>query len=345
MRRSDFSYYLPPDRIAQVPAEPRDRARLLVLRRDGPMLTDATFSDLPGWLSPGDVLVANDTRVVPARLRGTKDTGGRAEALLVAREGARRWEALLGASKRSRPGARIRLSPDASLRVLEERGSGLYLVELEAPAGVDADAALETLGEVPLPPYIRRERPDPRDRARYQTLFAHPDKGGSAAAPTAGLHFTPGVLEALAARGILCVTVTLHVGPGTFLPVRVDDVSEHRMHREWYQVSASSSSAVNRALDEGHRVVAVGTTATRVLEHCGRSGRVEPGSGWTELFLRPGHEFRIIKGLVTNFHLPESTLLMLVCAFAGRDPVLSAYQHAVGAGYRFFSYGDAMLLL
>ena len=288
--------------------------------------------------------MANDTRVIPARLRGTKETGGRAEVLLLRREAPGHWEALVRSSKRPRPGSRILLGTSGAVEVLETRGSGLYGIRIEAE-GQDPDLFVEAVGEIPLPPYIRRERPDPSDRQRYQTLFAHPEKGGSAAAPTAGLHFTPRVLSALEERGIGWTTVTLHVGLGTFLPVRADDVRGHRMHLEWYDVSQATSQAVNRALDEGRRVVAVGTTAVRVLEHCGREGRVAPGTGWTELFILPGHRFRVIGGLLTNFHLPESTLLMLVCALAGRERILAAYRHAVEAGYRFYSYGDAMLVL
>ncbi|MHB8765739.1 MAG: S-adenosylmethionine:tRNA ribosyltransferase-isomerase, partial [Deferrisomatales bacterium] len=205
--------------------------------------------------------------------------------------------------------------------------------------------ALDALGEVPLPPYIRRDLPEPRDRDWYQTAFARADRAGSAAAPTAGLHFTPAVLGELEGRGVERVSVTLHVGLGTFLPVRTPNLDDHRMHREWYDVPAATAAAVNRALDEGRRVVAVGTTTTRVLEHAGRAGRVEAGSGWTDLFLRPGHPFRVVGGLVTNFHLPESTLLVLVCALGGTERVLAAYRHAVAARYRFFSYGDAMLVL
>jgi S-adenosylmethionine:tRNA ribosyltransferase-isomerase len=353
LRLGDFTYVLPPERIAQTPAEPRDTSRLLVVRRGGaapggpPPWQDAVFRDLPGLLSPGDLVVTNDTRVLPARLWGRKASGGRAEVLLLTREGFDRWEALVRSAKRSRPGTRIRVgagaSPGAEIEVLEARGDGVYLVRLEAPG--DPLAALETLGEMPLPPYIRRSAPDPRDREWYQTVYARPEAAGSAAAPTAGLHFTPRVLADLNARGIERASVTLHVGLGTFLPVRAERLEDHRMHREWYEVPPATARAVNQALGEGRRVVAVGTTVTRVLEHCGAGGRLEAGNGWTELFLKPGHEFRVVGGLVTNFHLPETTLLMLVCAFGGTEPVLAAYRHAVEAGYRFYSYGDAMVVL
>ncbi len=341
MRIRDFSYDLPPERIAQHPAEPRDASRLLVVRRRG-ALEDRVFRDLPRCLEPGDLLVVNDTRVLPARLLGRKPTGGRAEVLLLGRLDGPRWEALVRASKPARPGTEVRVG-EGRVVVEEPLGEGRYRVRLEA--GGDPMEWLEQEGLPPLPPYIRRGRPDPRDRAWYQTLYADPAKPGSAAAPTAGLHFTPRVLRALDARGVERVAVTLHVGLGTFLPVRAERLDEHRMHREWYEVPGAAAAAVNRALDEGRRVIAVGTTVTRVLEHAGRSGRVEAGAGWTDLFIRPGHRFRVVSGLVTNFHLPESTLLVLVCAFGGRERILSAYRHAVEAGYRFYSYGDAMLVL
>ncbi len=342
MRVTDYAYQLPPERIAQVPVEPRDAARLLVLGRGAGAWEDAHVRDLPRHLGPGDLLVVNDTRVIPARLHGRKESGGRAEVLLVGREGPDRWEALVRAAKPARVGTRVLLGPGVSARVEEVRGDGVFGVRLEAPG--DPLAAVEALGEVPLPPYIRRDAPDPRDRAWYQTPFARADRAGSAAAPTAGLHFTPGVLDELAARGVERVSLTLHVGLGTFLPLRVEDAEDHRMHKEWFEVSAATADAVNRALVEGRRVVAVGTTTVRVLEHCGREGRVAAGSGWTDLFVRPGHRFRVVGAMFTNFHLPESTLLMLVCAFGGTERVLAAYRHAVDAGYRFYSYGDAMLV-
>jgi S-adenosylmethionine:tRNA ribosyltransferase-isomerase len=339
----DYAYELPPDRIAQTPAEPRDASRLLVLKRERDQHEDLTFRDLASCLDAGDLLVVNDTRVIPARLRGRKETGGGAEVLLLAREAPRRWEALVRASGRLRAGTRISLGQGASIVVTDERGEGVYGVEIEAPG--EPLAVVEALGEMPLPPYIHREEPDPRDRAWYQTVFARPDNGGSAAAPTAGLHFTEEVIRSLAARGVEQASLTLHVGLGTFLPVRSERVEDHRLHREWYHVPEETARAVNRVIAEGRRVVGVGTTTTRVLEHCGESGALEAGSGWTNLFIREGHPFRIVGGLVTNFHLPESTLLVLVCAFAGRERVLAAYRRAVEAGYRFYSYGDAMLIL
>ncbi len=343
MRIQDFTYDLPPERIAQYPAEPRDASRLLVVRRGAEGgVEDARFRDLPRYLEPGDVLVVNDTRVIPARLLGRKPTGGRVELLLLRREGAGVWEALSRASKPLRPGTGVVLGRARAL-VEEVLDGGRCRVRLEVPG--DPDAWVERHGQMPLPPYIRRQTPDPRDRAWYQTVFARTDRSGSAAAPTAGLHFTSRVLEALRARGVDRVAVTLHVGLGTFQPVRTERLEDHRMHAEWFCVSREAAARVNRALDEGRRVVAVGTTVTRVLEHAGRTGRVEPGQGWTDLFIRPGHRFRVVSALVTNFHLPGSTLLVLVCAFGGRERVLDAYRHAVEAGYRFYSYGDAMLVL
>ncbi|GAB4254709.1 tRNA preQ1(34) S-adenosylmethionine ribosyltransferase-isomerase QueA [Deferrisoma sp.] len=341
MRIKDFTYELPPDRIAQTPAEPRDASRLLVLRgAEG--WEDARFLDLPRYLEPGDLLVVNDTRVLPARLLGRKPTGGKAEVLLLTRLGEGRWEALVRAAKPAREGTSVAVA-DGRVEVEEALGEGRFRVRISAPGPVEA--WLERVGQMPLPPYIRRDGADPRDRTWYQTVFSRPEKAGSAAAPTAGLHFTPRVLEALERKGVRIARITLHVGLGTFLPVRAERLDDHRMHAEWFEVPPETAAAVNAARDKGGRVVAVGTTATRVLEHAGRHGRVEPGSGWTDLFIRPGHRFRVVSGLVTNFHLPESTLLVLVCAFGGTERVLAAYRHAVEAGYRFYSYGDAMLLL
>ena len=343
MNIHDYSYELPRDRIAQTPAEPRDSSRLLLLRKGGGEARDLAFRDLAGCLEPDDLLVVNDTRVIPARLKGRKETGGSAEVLLLARQSRSRWEALVRASGRLRAGTRISLGQGASIVVADERGEGVFDVEIETQG--DPLAAVEALGETPLPPYIRREAPDPRDRAWYQTVFARPDTGGSAAAPTAGLHFTEEVIQSLTARGVERASVTLHVGLGTFLPARAERLEDHRLHREWYRVPEETARAVNRAIADGRRVIAVGTTATRVLEHCGQSGALAACSGWTDLFIREGHPFRVVGGLITNFHLPESTLLVLVCAFAGRERVLAAYRRAVEAGYRFYSYGDAMLIL
>jgi S-adenosylmethionine:tRNA ribosyltransferase-isomerase len=342
MKLTDFTYDLPGELIAQEPAHPRDSSRLLVLDRAASSLTDSVFSSLPSFLREGDLLVVNDTRVIPARLWGQKPSGGRVEALLLKRLSERSWEALLRASKRFRVGSEVILPGGSSLKVLSVLGEGRYVVELLSEDS--PEEAIERLGEMPLPPYIRRASPRAEDKRWYQTLFSSPDKAGSSAAPTAGLHFTGEVREALRTKGISFAQVTLHVGLGTFLPVRADKLSDHKMHSEVYELTEESAGEINRAKEEGRRVVAVGTTSARVLEHCGGSGRVIPSTGETNLFILPGHEFKIVDALLTNFHLPESTLLMLVCAFGGRDLILDAYRHAVKERYRFYSYGDAMLI-
>ncbi|HEY7726382.1 MAG TPA: tRNA preQ1(34) S-adenosylmethionine ribosyltransferase-isomerase QueA [Anaeromyxobacteraceae bacterium] len=344
-RLSDYDYELPEALVAQEPLPRRDASRLLVLpRREGPV-RHARFSDLPDLLLPGDLLVVNDSRVVPARLLGTKGSGGRCEVLLCeplpgdpARPGAR-FLALGQASKPFRPGQRLDLGGlGAEVEGLE--GEGFLAVRFDL-AGGDFDAALERAGHVPLPPYLRR--PDgPLDRERYQTVYARVP--GSAAAPTAGLHFTPELLERLEARGVRRAAVTLHVGAGTFLPVRAEDLAAHRMHPERYRVPAETAEAVDACRSRGGRVVAVGTTAARTLEAAHDGAGVRPGEGRTDLFIRPGYRFRAVDALVTNLHLPRSTLLVLVCAFAGRERVLAAYGEAVRRAYRFFSYGDATLV-
>jgi len=342
MKVSDFDYALPEALIAQAPAEPRDASRLLHLPPEGPP-AHRRFADLPGLLRAGDLLVFNDTRVIPARLVGVKEgTGGRVEMLLVDPVGGdlpRRWRALGQASKPIREGARLAFG---GLTAVVERveGEGFYVLLLDRE-GADLEAALAAAGRMPLPPYIRRE-PTAADAERYQTVFAR--RPGSAAAPTAGLHFTPGVLAALAARGVERAALTLHVGPGTFLPIRGDSVEGHHMHEERYEVPEATAAAVAACRARGGRVVAVGTTALRTLESALQGGALVPGRGRTSLFVRPGHTFRAVEALVTNFHLPRSTLLMLVCALGGTARVLSAYQEAVSHRYRFFSYGDAMLL-
>jgi len=344
---SDFDFELPERLIAQAPATPRDASRLLVLGPEGAP-EHRRFTDLPGLLAPGDLLVTNDTRVIPARLVGEKvASGGKVELLLVdPRPEAtgeplpRRWSAMGQASKPIREGARLRFG-DLEATVLAAEGEGFYLVELDR-SGPALEAALARVGRIPLPPYVRRE-PTEEDRERYQTVFAR--EPGSAAAPTAGLHFTPPVLAALEARGVQRASVTLHVGPGTFLPIRGESIEGHRMHEERYEVPAATVEAFAAARARGGRVVAVGTTSVRTLEAAFDGGALRPGPGRTAIFLRPGAAFRAVDALVTNFHLPRSTLLMLVCAFGGTDRVLSAYRVAIQEGYRFFSYGDAMLLV
>jgi len=342
----DYDYELPPERIAQAPAERRDRSRLMRLDRASGVLDHLRFDALAERLAPGDALVVNDTAVVPARLLGRKDSGGRVEVFLVDYAGGTRTadggfacECLVKASKPTRAGARIRF--DAGLiGTVVQVGDGSCRVEFEADGGFDA--ALDRVGHVPLPPYIRR--PDGEtDRATYQTVYAA--ARGAVAAPTAGLHFTPGLLSRLQARGVRLLPLTLHVGYGTFAPVRVADIREHRMHAERFAIPEATAAGIAAARAAGGRVVAVGTTVVRTLEHAAdEPGRVRPGAGSCELFIRPGYRFKVVDALVTNFHLPRSTLLVLVSAFAGRERVLAAYREAVAAGYRFFSYGDAMLI-
>lgn len=340
MRVSDFDYALPEELIAQEPVSPRDASRLLVLPAEGPPRHEA-FAALEAELAPGDLLVFNDTKVIPARLVGRKETGGRVELLLCEPlEGGlgRRWRALGQASKPIRAGAALAFDGLAA-RVVEVEGEGFFVVELDRE-GELLLAALERAGRVPLPPYIRREAGEV-DRERYQTIWARAP--GSAAAPTAGLHFTEPLLARLRGRGIRTASLTLHVGPGTFLPVRGERVEDHRMHPERYEVSAGTAAELEACHARGGRVVAVGTTSLRTLESAFDGTRVAPGPGRTSLFVRPGHVFRVVDALVTNFHLPRSTLLMLVCALGGTDRVLAAYREAVERRYRFFSYGDAML--
>jgi S-adenosylmethionine:tRNA ribosyltransferase-isomerase len=354
MRIAEFDYELPPDCIASHPADRRDQSRLLVMDRATGVVRHRRFSDLADELRPGDCLVLNDSRVIPARLVGRRPGGGRFEALLLTPEGPGRWRALIKRAKKLRPGDRIDLvaarpAPPAAL-TLEAGGSGGERI-VAIHSELDDASLLDRYGRMPLPPYIlaarktRREAADPdSDRERYQTVYAKPV--GSVAAPTAGLHFTPELLDVLRAHGVEIHPVTLHVGPGTFAPVKADRVQDHVMHAERYAISPTAAHAIEAArTDPARRVVAVGTTVTRTLEACVLShGAVVPTDQSTDLLIAPGFEFRAVDALITNFHLPRSTLLMLVAAFAGRDPVLAAYREAVGKGYRFYSYGDAMLI-
>jgi S-adenosylmethionine:tRNA ribosyltransferase-isomerase len=337
MQRSDFAFDLPVDLIAQEPLAERAASRLLCLDREG-RLVDRGFRDLGGLLRPGDLLVLNDTRVIPARLHGSKDSGGRIEVLVERVLDAHRLLAQVRASKTPQLGARLHLEGALEARVLGREGE-FFVLELDAAD--DAFTLLERHGHMPLPPYITR--PDaPADRERYQTVFAR--RPGAVAAPTAGLHFDIDLLETLHARGVESAQVTLHVGAGTFQPLRVERIEEHRMHAEHVEVSAATCDAIAATRARGGRVVAVGTTVVRSLESAAQSGQLQPYSGDTRLFITPGFEFRVVDALVTNFHLPESTLLMLVCAFGGYAAVMRAYRHAVEQRYRFFSYGDAMFL-
>jgi len=337
MRRADFSYELPPGLIAQSPLPGRSSSRLLACDGQRGALADLLFTDLPQLLRPGDLLVLNDTRVLPARLHGRKPTGGAVEILLERITGARRVLAHARASKGFRPGTVVEL-PGGGRAVAVGRVGDLVEFEFDS----DAADCFEAHGEMPLPPYITRPA-DAADRERYQTVFAR--EPGAVAAPTAGLHFDRALFDALAARGIETATLTLHVGAGTFQPVRADDLDQHHMHAERVRVDAAVVAAVTAARQRGGRVVAVGTTVVRALESAAREGALRPYQGETALFIRPGYRFRVVDAMVTNFHLPESTLLMLVAAFAGRDHVLEAYRHAIGSGYRFYSYGDAMFVL
>ena len=338
----DYDYELPAGLIAQEPAAERDRSRLLRLDRATGATAHGRFSDVADLLAPGDVLVRNDTRVIAGRLLGRKTTGGQVEVLILDyAQGVARGEftCLVRASKRPRPGSRLLFDAGVAARVsaVQERTCTLAFEPADR-----FEALLERIGHVPLPPYIRR-RDAAADRRAYQTVYAA--RKGAIAAPTAGLHFTRELLARLVARGVRIVDLTLHVGYGTFLPVQVADIRQHRMHAEWFSLSPESAEAVNRARDGGHRVVAVGTTSVRTLEFCARSdGRLAPRSGACDLFIYPGYTFRAVDAMITNFHLPKSTLLMLVSAFAGREKVLAAYAEAVRHQYRFYSYGDAMLI-
>jgi S-adenosylmethionine:tRNA ribosyltransferase-isomerase len=332
----DFDYDLPEALIAQHPAAERTGSRLLRLGRDG--VSDHAFADLPRFLSPGDLLVFNDTRVIKARMFGQKDTGGRVEVLIERVLGPHEALAQIKASHAPRPGASLRLAGAIDATVLE-RDDDLFRPRF---AGADSVfALLDRHGEVPLPPYITHA-PEAADERRYQTVYA--STPGAVAAPTAGLHFDEPLLERLRAQGVETALLTLHVGAGTFQPVRVTDLADHRMHAEWYAISAETAEAVSRARARGRNVIAVGTTSLRALEAAARGGSVAPGCAETELFITPGFRFRVVDRLVTNFHLPKSTLLMLVSAFAGMDAVRAAYRHAIAQRYRFFSYGDAMLV-
>ena len=331
---ADFRYELPPELIAQKPADRRSGGRMLRLDP----LRDARITDLPAELRPGDLLVFNDTRVIPARLHGHKESGGRVEILVERLLGEREALAQVRGSKSLKAGSRVRVGTDAVFAVLGREGEFLHL-RLEGPGPLLA--LLDRAGHVPLPPYI--DRPDSAaDRERYQTVFARAP--GAVAAPTAGLHFDAALLAAIRARGVDTGFVTLHVGAGTFQPVRVQNLAEHRMHREHASVSPRLCEQVRQARARGGRVVAIGTTVVRSLETAAPGGELRPFDGETDIFITPGFQFRVVDALLTNFHLPESTLLMLVSAFAGRERVLAAYAHAVRERYRFFSYGDAMWL-
>lgn len=338
MKKTDFHYDLPLELIAQAPLAERSASRLLLLDGEAGRWLDRHFRELPELLAPGDLLVFNDTRVLPARLFGRKPTGGAVEILLERVLGDHEALVQLGVSKKPKPGGEIVLADGSRARVLGREGE---FFRLRFPEGKPLEALLARLGEMPLPPYLGRA-PEPADAERYQTVYAR--EPGAVAAPTAGLHFDAALLAALRARGIEFGYVTLHVGAGTFQPVRAEDVEDHHMHSEWLHVDAPLVEQLRVARARGGRVIAVGTTVVRALEASLRDGEVAPFAGETAIFIRPGYRITSVDALVTNFHLPESTLLMLVAAFAGRELVLEAYRHAVTERYRFFSYGDAMLV-
>lgn len=335
MNVSEFNYDLPEELIAQTPVEPRDTSRLLTLDRQTGETKQGTFRDILDDVRPDDVWVFNNTRVIPARLYGKRPTGGRVEVLLLHPLGEDRWEVLVRPGKKALPGTALTFDAGVTATVEDRTDFGGRVLKFTYDG--DFYERLDEIGEMPLPPYIHERL---QDRERYQTVYSKTP--GSAAAPTAGLHFTPEVLEEIAARGATVCYVTLDVGLGTFRPVSVTQIEAHHMHSETYNVSEETARLINEAKRAGRRIVAVGTTSVRTLEAAGQSGVVKAGSGATELFIYPGYEFKIVDAMVTNFHLPQSTLLMMISAFAGKDHVLAAYREAVAAKYRFFSFGDAM---
>ncbi|HLJ70712.1 MAG TPA: tRNA preQ1(34) S-adenosylmethionine ribosyltransferase-isomerase QueA [Roseiarcus sp.] len=356
MRVDQFDFDLPPDRIALRPANPRDSARMLVVALDG-ALADRGVADLPDYLRQGDALVVNDTKVIAARLDGIRVRGeavAHIEATLIKRLDGSRWRALVRPAKKLDVGERIRFGEDAESMVcllgaldaeVEEKGEGGEVTLAFAFHGAALDEAIERLGQAPLPPYIAARRPpSDADRRDYQTIFA--EEAGAVAAPTAGLHFTDDLIARVQAKGATVHRVTLHVGAGTFLPVKGEDTDSHQMHAEWGRIDEATAAALNEARASGGRIIAVGTTSLRLLESAaGEEGRIAPFSGETSIFITPGYRFRAVDALLTNFHLPRSTLFMLVSAFSGLDVMKRAYAHAIAAGYRFYSYGDACLLL
>ena len=332
-------YDLPEERIAQTPVEPRDHSRLMVLHRDTHEIEHRHFYDVIDYLNPGDCMVINETKVIPARLYGERPTGGACEVLLLKQVGPKKWETLVRPGKKLRPGAEV-IFGDGRLRcrVLETTDAGGRIVEFECEGTFEA--ALDALGEMPLPPYIHEKL---QDRNRYQTVYARQD--GSAAAPTAGLHFTPELLERIRQKGIDIVPVLLHVGLGTFRPVKVENIEDHEMRTAYFEVTEDAARRINAARERGGRVIAVGTTSVRTLESAAENGRVRAMRGDTNIFIKPGYQYQMVDALITNFHLPGSTLVMLVSALYDRERILDAYRVAVKEQYRFFSFGDAMLIL
>lgn len=340
MKVEDFNYDLPQERIAQVPIEPRDHSQLMVVDAKAESVVHKHFYDLPQFLQPNDVLVVNETRVIPARLFGTKlGTQGKVEFLLLRPLTDKKWEVLVKPGKRCKAGTIVEFSPKLQAKVLSTTDVGGRVVEFICDQ--DFGELLEELGETPLPPYITEQL---EDKERYQTVYAKAK--GSVAAPTAGLHFTPRLLAEVKSLGVQVVSVVLHVGLGTFRPVKVAEVADHHMHAEYYSLEPDSAAVINDCRAQGGRVIAVGTTTVRVLETLAQeNGSIAAGSGWTDIFIYPGYQFKLIDALITNFHLPKSSLLMLVSALIGYDVIKSAYQVALSNQYRFFSFGDAMLLV
>lgn len=340
MKTSDFYYELPKELIAQTPVEPRDSSRLMVLNKETGEIEHRHFYDILDYLNEGDLLVCNDSRVLPARIFGVKETGARVEFLLLKQIGGNRWETLCKPGKKAREGAEFIFGDGimkAKIAGVTEDGNRI----VDFDCNENFFAALDKIGQMPLPPYITEEL---KDRERYQTVYSH--ELGSAAAPTAGLHFTEELMEKLRAKGVNIAYVTLHVGLGTFRPVKVDDVTKHKMHSEHYEIPEKTARLINQTKQNGKRVIAVGTTSCRTLESVASFyGEIKPCDGFTDIFIYPGYEFKVLDGLITNFHLPESTLIMLVSAFAGYDNIMNAYKTAVEEKYRFFSFGDCMCIL
>jgi len=348
MHLDEFDYQLPPELIAQFPAPQRDSSRLLVIHRSDGRIEHTRFHRVEDYLESGDLLVLNDTKVMPVKIIGKKDTGGRAEVLLLRPlnngenpPGKSPWEALITCSRKPRIGSWLSFGSDLQAQVLKQKEEGVWDLQFEYNG--EFNGILERIGETPLPPYIKRKdgNQDSNDRKRYQTIFAR--KPGSVAAPTAGLHFTKDLIRRIRQKGVEILTVTLHVGLGTFQPVRVENIQDHTMHREYYEISPETAQRIRQATEKGQRVIAVGSTSVRVIETLKRKNA--PLRGYTNLFIYPGYTFKNVGGLITNFHLPRSTLLLLVAAFAGRDLIFKAYREAIALRYRFYSYGDAMLVI
>jgi len=343
MPKSEFWFHLPEEQIAQQPLEHREASRMLVVDRSARAFRDSRFTAFPELVGERDVVVLNDTKVFPARLFGTTETGAKVEIFLVRDEGDGTWQALAKPARRLRQGKIITFESGLKAKVVEKSDEGTVTVRFDA--GSDVNETIDRVGRTPLPPYIKRSREEPdSDRQRYQTVYAA--KRGSIAAPTAGLHFTPEMISQVESLGVEVAKITLHVGYGTFEPVRSDDLSQHRVLAEEVSIDAETAERLNKAKGEGRRIIAVGTTTTRALEgNMTKNGRFTEERGFTELTITPGYRFKAIDALLTNFHLPESSLLILVSTFAGRELIMEAYEHAVAAGYRFYSYGDCMFIV